>query len=244
MPRCLAIRIQKASFATDLGTRRSSGLRMWVDGVPSMGRPQRPSGILVNTNLRCVPPRDTRTRLLTPSGADPSFAIRSASCSSVMGSAVRVVAGGGGSEPTGWRMTAPAHSRPISESIPKTSSARSPSSSAIAASGSSSGSKPAKKGRTTPLPNVSADTGRESERSGVPGANELRASGVYSRRRRRRFCSTVATRMPSSQTSNASATTSPPSEGSCALPGASGFPRSAEAARSPARSRGATGRGH
>jgi hypothetical protein len=46
-----------------------SGLRMWVDRVPSTGRPHVPSGVLVSTSFFCTPGREPRTRRLRRVGA-------------------------------------------------------------------------------------------------------------------------------------------------------------------------------
>ncbi len=54
-PRCLAMRMQKASFSTVCGYAAISGLRMCVEGVPSTGRPQEPSGIRVRSELLLHP---------------------------------------------------------------------------------------------------------------------------------------------------------------------------------------------
>ena len=50
-PRWRASRMQKTSFSTVCGYPRIWGFRMWVDGVPSTGLPQRPSGRRVSKSF-------------------------------------------------------------------------------------------------------------------------------------------------------------------------------------------------
>jgi len=51
VPRCFARRMQNASFSTVSGSVAISGLRMWVEGVLSTGRPHLPSGIRVSSSF-------------------------------------------------------------------------------------------------------------------------------------------------------------------------------------------------
>ena len=169
-PSRFAILMQKASFSTLPGNRASSGLMMCVDGVPSTGRPQEPSGILVSKSFSCTPPNESRTRSSTPRGAVRRFRTSCSISSFDKRSALAVVGGGGAVSPAGWITTAPAQSRPIALIIPNVSLGGRSNSSATARRDWPSGRRPSRNGVTMPCENRSGRTGRDSERRGVPNS--------------------------------------------------------------------------